>query len=155
MRLIILFHIFIHPIIPYYSLQLLLIILLLHQFSHLFLLLRPHNNGLSSMELFKLIMVDPAKCLLIKMNQFICVVVRKDFHDHVWAKPFWKELFKVLLSWRLPYTMTKSPSQNFCGFTLLSRTLDLSYCESLGSLPHSLEVLTTLRKLILIGCKDA
>ncbi len=35
------------------------------------------------------------------------------------------------------------------------RTLDLSYCKSLGSLPLSLEVLTTLRKLILKGCKDA
>ncbi len=46
------------------------------------------------MKLFKLVMVDPAKCLLIKMNQFICVVVRKDFHDHVWAKPFWKEPFE-------------------------------------------------------------
>jgi Leucine-rich repeat (LRR) protein len=35
------------------------------------------------------------------------------------------------------------------------RTLDLSYCKSLGSLPLSLEVLTTLRKLILKGCKEA
>jgi len=35
------------------------------------------------------------------------------------------------------------------------RTLDLSYCKSLGSLPLSLEVLTTLRKLISKGCKDA
>ncbi|CAM5999748.1 unnamed protein product, partial [Sphagnum balticum] len=31
------------------------------------------------------------------------------------------------------------------------RTLDLSYCKSLGSLPLSLEVLATLRKLILKG----
>jgi hypothetical protein len=36
MTLIILFPIFIHPIIPYYYLQLILIILLLHQFTHLF-----------------------------------------------------------------------------------------------------------------------
>jgi Leucine-rich repeat (LRR) protein len=35
------------------------------------------------------------------------------------------------------------------------QTLDLSYCKSLGSLPLSLEVLTTLRKLILKGCKEA
>jgi Leucine-rich repeat (LRR) protein len=35
------------------------------------------------------------------------------------------------------------------------RTLDLSYCKSLGSLPLSLDVLTTLRKLILKGCKEA
>jgi len=39
-------------------------------------------------------MIDPAKCLPINMNQFIRVVVRKDLCDHVWAKPFWKELFE-------------------------------------------------------------
>jgi hypothetical protein len=46
------------------------------------------------MEVFKLVMVDPAKCLSIKMNPFICVVVRKDLHDHVWAKTFWEEPFE-------------------------------------------------------------
>jgi len=46
------------------------------------------------MKLFKLVMVDPAKCLPIKMNQFICVVVRTNLHNHAWAKPFWKELFE-------------------------------------------------------------
>jgi hypothetical protein len=96
MRLIILFPTFIHPIIPYYYLQLILIILLLHPIHTLILLLRPHNNGLSSMEMFKLVMVDFAILLPMKMSQFICVIVKKDFHDHVWTKPFLKELFEGL-----------------------------------------------------------
>jgi hypothetical protein len=46
------------------------------------------------MEMFKLVMVDLAILLPIKMGQFICVVVIKSLHDHVWAKLFWKELFE-------------------------------------------------------------
>ncbi len=46
--------------------------------------------------MFKLVMVDLASLLPIKMNQFICVVVKKDLHDHVCAKPFWNELFEGL-----------------------------------------------------------
>jgi hypothetical protein len=46
------------------------------------------------MKLFKLVIIDLGKCLPIKMNQFIGVVVRKDLRDHVWAKPFLKELFE-------------------------------------------------------------
>jgi hypothetical protein len=46
------------------------------------------------MEMFKLVMVDLAILFPIKMGQFICVVVIKDLHHHVWAKLFWKELFE-------------------------------------------------------------
>jgi hypothetical protein len=48
------------------------------------------------MEMFKLVMVDLAILLPMKMNQFICVIVRKHLHDHVWTKPFFKELFEGL-----------------------------------------------------------
>jgi len=46
--------------------------------------------------MFSLVMVDLAILLPIKTTQFICVVVKKDLHDHVWAKLFWKELFEGL-----------------------------------------------------------
>jgi hypothetical protein len=46
------------------------------------------------MEMFKLVTIDPAILLPIKMSQFICVVVKKDLHDPVWAKLFGKELFE-------------------------------------------------------------
>jgi hypothetical protein len=48
------------------------------------------------MEMFKLVMVHLAILLPMKMNQFICVIVKKDLHDHVWTKPFLKELFEGL-----------------------------------------------------------
>jgi hypothetical protein len=40
----------------------------------LILLLCPHNNGLNTKEMFKVIMVDLAILLPIKINQTICVV---------------------------------------------------------------------------------
>jgi hypothetical protein len=48
------------------------------------------------MEMFKLVMVDPAILLPMKMSQFICVIVKKDLHNHVWTTPFSKELFEGL-----------------------------------------------------------
>jgi len=46
--------------------------------------------------MFKLDMVDLAILLPMKMSQFICVIVKKDLHDHVWTKSFLKELFEGL-----------------------------------------------------------
>jgi hypothetical protein len=73
------------------------------------------------MEMFKLVMVHPAILLPMKMSQFICVIVRKDLHDHVWTKLFLKELSEGLFIVVAIYTITKSPSWNFCGITLLSK----------------------------------
>jgi hypothetical protein len=62
------------------------------------------------MEMFKLVMVHLAILLPMKMSQFICVIVKKDLHDHVWTKLFFKELFKGLSIMVAIYTITKSPS---------------------------------------------
>jgi hypothetical protein len=73
------------------------------------------------MEMFKLVMVHPTILLSMKMSQFICVIVKKDLHDHVWTKLFLKELFEGLSIMVAIYTITKSPSWNFYDITLLSK----------------------------------
>jgi hypothetical protein len=70
MRFIILFPIFIHIVTP--TLILLFVItssyFVITSIPTLILLLHPCNNGLSIMEMFKLIMVDPAILLSFKMS---------------------------------------------------------------------------------------
>jgi len=73
------------------------------------------------MEMFKLVMVHLAILLPMKMSQFICVIIRKDLRDHVWTKLFLKQLFEGLSIMVAIYTITKSPSWNFYGVTLLSK----------------------------------
>jgi hypothetical protein len=73
------------------------------------------------MEMFEFIMIDLAILLAIKMIQFICNVFKKNFHNNVWAKSFWKEFFQSPLIMVVVIHHDELPSWNFDGFTFLSK----------------------------------
>ncbi len=69
--------------------------------------------------MFKFIMIDLAIFLTIKMNHIICNVVKFFFHNNVWAKSFWKELFQSPLIMVVVIHHDKLTYWNFHGFTFL------------------------------------
>jgi hypothetical protein len=112
-------HYFIPHVYPYLLHQIIKLLFAI-TIPTLILLLHPLNNNLSIMEMLEFIMIDLAILLAIKMNQFTCNVFKKTFHNNVWAKSFWKELFQSPLIMVAIIYHDKLPFWNFDGFIFLS-----------------------------------
>jgi len=81
------------------------------------------NNNSTIMKILKFVMIDFSTFLSIKVTQFIYLITNllsKNILMMIYGpNHFGSKFLKLLLSWWLSYTITKSPFWNLSGFTFL------------------------------------